>query len=201
MAITIAFEVHRLRAAGKQAGTLTASGDGQNWVLAVDTTAHIAQAVKRSSVVESVVAELQKGGVSRLHPGFDVLTIENGKAARLIELKSSGVDARIQEMSWNEWKSAGARGIRELFWLYLAGNLRADIPSALPFIRMIHDPFGTLRGAQVVHDRPRRVMQLRVREFDKAEQQALAVMSAPTGSLTNTDGDATKPLRHVGTPH
>lgn len=82
-------------------------------------------------------------------------------------------------MSWNEWKSAGASGIREHFWLYLVGNLRADLPDALPFIRMIKDPFGVLRGDELGRDQRRQVMQLRVREFEKAEEQSLAVLQLP----------------------
>lgn len=178
MQVTIAYEVHRLATAGRRAGTLSTDGDGRSWVLAVDTPAHIEAAIKRSSVVAEVVDWLQKRGVSRLHPGFDVLTIEDGAAARLIELKSSGVDARVQEMSWNEWKSAGASGVREHFWLYLVGNLRADLPDARPFIRMIEDPFKKLRGEELAHDQRRRVMQLRVREFEAAEQLELGVATS-----------------------
>ncbi|WP_420618086.1 hypothetical protein [Candidatus Poriferisocius sp.] len=53
--------------------------------------------------------DLEDRGVSRTHPGFDLLSIRGGEIDRLIELKSSGVDAKVQAMSWNEWKSASDR--------------------------------------------------------------------------------------------
>lgn len=36
-------------------------------------------------------------------------------------------------MTWNEWKTAGKESLRSRFYLYLVGNLRADI-DATPFI-------------------------------------------------------------------
>lgn len=107
--------------------------------------------------------------MSRLYPGFDILTIAKGKPDRLIELKSSGVDARVQAMSWNEWKTARASGMRSLFWLYLVGNLRSDLAHAVPFVRAIRDPFGTLVADEVDEHQLRRAVQLRVREFSEAE--------------------------------
>lgn len=64
-----------------------------------------------------MLGDLEAKGVSRLYPGFDVLVIADGAPDRLIELKSSGVDAYVQTMSWNEWKSARASHLRRLFWL------------------------------------------------------------------------------------
>lgn len=66
-------------------------------------------------------------------------------------------------MSWNEWKSARANDLRERFWLYLVGNLRADLAHATPFLRS--DPFGSLFGKTLSDVSVRRVVQLRVREF------------------------------------
>ena len=94
---------------------------------------------------------------------------------RLIELKSSGVDARVQTMSWNEWKSAQASDVRGRFWLYLVGNLRADLEHALPFVRAIKDPFGTLIADEVQELSTRRAVQLLVREFKVAEHLDLGV--------------------------
>jgi len=121
------------------------------------------------------MADLEQAGVSRTFPGFDILSIRDGDIDRLIELKSSGVDARVQAMSWNEWKSAANSKLQERFWLYLAGNLRADLEHAVPFVRAIKDPFGILSGETVEERQIRRVVQLRVREFETAERLNLAV--------------------------
>ena len=72
---------------------------------------------RTSAIAERVLGDLEAKGVSRLYPGFDVLVIADGAPDRLIELKSSGVDAYVQTMSWNEWKSAHASHLRRLFWL------------------------------------------------------------------------------------
>ncbi|MGI9016789.1 MAG: hypothetical protein ACR2HR_06745 [Euzebya sp.] len=82
----------------------------------------------------------------------------------------------FQAMSWNEWKSAANSGLRERFWLYLAGNLRADLEHAIPFIRAIKDPFGSLSGDTVEERQIRRAVQLRVREFDTAEHLDLTIV-------------------------
>ncbi len=71
--------------------------------------------------------------ISDLYPGFDILTIKQGEIDRMIELKSSGVDAQVHAMSWNEWKTAKGTS-RSHFWLYLVGNLRADLQNAAPFV-------------------------------------------------------------------
>jgi hypothetical protein len=65
--------------------------------------------------------------------------------------------------------------MRDLFWLYLVGNLRADLHHAAPFVRAIHDPFGTLRSDEVEEHQLRRAVQLRVREFNEAEHLDLGV--------------------------
>jgi hypothetical protein len=85
------------------------------------------------------------------------------------------VDAQVQAMSWNEWKSAQASEIRPKFWLYLVGNLRADLGHARPFVRAVNDPFGTLVSRQFEDVRVSRAVQLRVREFTQAEQLELEV--------------------------
>jgi hypothetical protein len=77
-------------------------------------------------------------------PGFDILTLdprEPNAIGRMIELKSSGVASRVQEMTWNEWKTARSSTLRENFYLYLVANLRADLVSAQPYIRTIRNPF------------------------------------------------------------
>ena len=81
-------------------------------------------------------------------------------------------------MSWYEWKTARASELRSSFWLYLVGNLRADLPHALPYVRAIHDPFGTLVANEVSDRQIRRAVQLRVREFTHAEHLDLGVAGA-----------------------
>jgi hypothetical protein len=118
----------------------------------------------------SAFDELASAGVDTKWPGFDILTLDPGSRGigRLIELKSSGVNATIQSMSWNEWKSARDSALRESFWLYLVGNLRSDLADARPFVRAIQDPFGTLLST-VVTEPVRRAVQLDVRRFERAE--------------------------------
>ena len=179
MSITIAYEVRRLeRVVGSVA--VIAGGDrrgvGESLVVEVHTPAAIARAEELSDSVKSIMAELEAAGVSRNFPGFDLLTVRDGQIDRLIELKSSGVDARVQAMSWNEWKSAANSSLRGQFWLYLAGNLRSDLEHAVPYIRAIKDPFGSLSGQTVEERQVRRAVQLRVREFETAEHLDLAVV-------------------------
>ena len=123
---------------------ITGSRTHDTLVVEVHTPAAIAQAEQLSETVERVMKGLEAHGISRIHPGFDLLSIRGGDIDRLIELKSSGVDARVQAMSWNEWKSASHSDLRARFWLYLVGNLRADLDHASPYVRAINDPFGSL---------------------------------------------------------
>ena len=173
MQIAISYEVRRLRTAGY--AMADAQGAGANLVVDVHSPATIHAAVETSGVVADVMVGLQALGISGLYPGFDILTIVDGHPDRLIELKSSGVDAQVQVMSWNEWKTARASKLRSSFWLYLVGNLRADLPHALPYVRAIHDPFGTLVASEVTDHQVRRAVQLRVREFKHAEHLDLGV--------------------------
>jgi hypothetical protein len=143
----------------------------------------IAAAAEQSSVVKDVFAQLVEQGISQLYPGFDILTIKSGDIDRMIELKSSGVDAQVQAMSWNEWKSAQGP-LRSRFWLYLVGNLRADLHNARPFVRAVQDPFGTLASSTYEDIIRKRSVQLRVREFVAADQLTLGLRSgdsAPQG--------------------
>lgn len=174
MRIAMGYEVRRLRRHGLfRAEVLPPDGvpvDGTSLVVDVHSPEAIRQAEASSAAVKHVMAELESRGISRLFPGFDILSIAAGKADRLIELKSSGVDARVQTMSWNEWKSARASDIRSNFCLYLVGNLRSDLGHALPFVRAIHDPFGSLASRELEEHHVSRAVQLRVREFTEAEQ-------------------------------
>jgi hypothetical protein len=182
MRITMAYEVRRLIRAGlSDARALIPDVETRAGSLVVDV--HSPEAIREaevtSAIAKHVLGDLEAQGVSRLYPGFDVLVIANGLPNRLIELKSSGVDAYVQTMSWNEWKSASASHLRRLFWLYLVGNLRADLAASAPFVRAISDPFGSLVADEVHEQQVRRAVQLRVREFTEAEHLDLG-MAAPT---------------------
>ena len=182
MQIAISYEVRRLRTAGYANATADLEGASSNLVVDVHSPATIRAAVETSSAVANVMTGLASFGISGLYPGFDILTVVDGRPDRLIELKSSGVDARVQVMSWNEWKTAKASKLRSSFWLYLVGNLRADLPHALPYVRAIHDPFGTLVANEVSDHQVRRAVQLRVREFKHAEHLDLGVAREKPGA-------------------
>jgi hypothetical protein len=178
MRITMAYEVRRLMRAGLADAQALIPGvetDATSLVVDVHSPETIRDAEQASSIAATVLGELELQGVSRLYPGFDVLVIADGAPDRLIELKSSGVDAYVQTMSWNEWKSAKASHLRRLFWLYLVGNLRADLATSTPFVRAISDPFGSLVADVVQEQQVRRAVQLRVREFSEAEHLDLGV--------------------------
>ena len=100
---------------------------------------------------------------------------------RLIELKSSGVCSKVQEMSWNEWKSARANQLRQRFYLYLVGNLRSDLNGSKPFVRTIRDPFEQLLAEISLNKRVERKVQLAVNLFREAEHLDLTVRDAQTG--------------------
>jgi hypothetical protein len=179
MAVALGYETRRLQRAGATSPRILAgSGDATDvdtLVVDVHSPEAINTAESLSPVVKQVMLGLESRGISRLYPGFDILSILNGEADRLVELKSSGVDARVQTMSWNEWKTAKSSDIRSRYWLYLVGNLRADLPHARPFVRAINDPFGTLAGEELREHHVSRAVQLRVREFKVAEHLELGL--------------------------
>ncbi|ORW24044.1 hypothetical protein AWC18_03690 [Mycolicibacter nonchromogenicus] len=139
----------------------------------------IKAAIQQSEVVKKVFRTLMDNGISELYPGFDVMTVVGGGIDRMIELKSSTGDARTQAMSWNEWKTAGS--LRHRFWLYLVGNLRADVDNA-PFVRAVQDPFGTLASSTQDDTIRKRTVLLRVHEFEAADQLTLTVHTARPAS-------------------
>lgn len=179
MQIAIAYEARRLGSDGRSVAIIAGGvmrGVGDTLIVEVHTPSAISRAEELSDSVKKVMSQLEASGVSRVHPGFDLLAIRDGEIDRLIELKSSGIDARVQAMSWNEWKSASHSALRSNFWLYLAGNLRADLDHASPYLRAICDPFGSLVGETVEDRQVRRAVQLRVREFNTAEHLDLTVV-------------------------
>jgi len=184
MQIAVAYEARRLGGVVESVSTIwngvLQGGEGSQaedtLVVAVHTPGAVARAEELSDVVKRLMEDLEASGVSRVHPGFDLLSIRGGEIDRLIELKSSGIDARVQAMTWNEWKSASRSDLRDSFWLYLVGNLRADLVHASPYVRAINDPFGSLESQTVENQQLRRSVQLRVREFTTAEHLDLTVM-------------------------
>ena len=118
--IAIAYELNRLTKGGGSVAVIAHGEiDGTNDSLVVEVhtpqaiAQAIAQAIELSSHVKRAMKTLEALNVSNLYPGFDLLSIRDGRIDRLIELKSSAVDARVQEMSWNEWKSAANSKISE----------------------------------------------------------------------------------------
>lgn len=188
MAVALSFERNRLRRAGFEAAQIfdTESGDPQPgaFVFDVSSPQKIAYARARSERFNAVMERLCRYGISTEWPGFDLLTIHPGEPfvhERLIELKSSGVTARVQEMSWNEWKTATSSSLRENFYLYLVGNLRSDLRDAAPFVRTIRNPFEHLLTEVRSGTVSTRKVQLAVHGFKEAEHLDLAVAAEPAG--------------------
>lgn len=179
MRITFAFEQRRFPE--RSTAVLPSdepAPDAHVLIVDVSSPSMIREAIAQSAVVKAVFETLQGQGVSDLFPGFDILTIDGTEIDRMIELKSSGVDAQVQAMSWNEWKTAGGN-VRHRFWLYLVGNLRADLQDAAPFVRAVQDPFGTLASSKTEDVIRKRTVQLRVREFAAADELHLSLRRSP----------------------
>jgi hypothetical protein len=115
MRIAISYELRRLRRSGHRDATDRPEDGTDAIVVDVHSPAAIRSAEQANPVVANVMSDLGAAGISRLYPSFDILTIADGQPDRLIELKSSGVDARVQVMSWNEWKTARANSVRAAF--------------------------------------------------------------------------------------
>lgn len=179
MRITIAFEQRRFpdRSIAVIPGEEPMS-QADVFIVDVSSPSMIKEACEQSPVVKEVLAALGRQGISEVYPGFDILTIDGADVDRMIELKSSGVDAKVQAMTWNEWKTAGGP-MRDRFWLYLVGNLRADLQNADPFVRAVRDPIGTLASTKAEDMIRKRTIQLRVREFAAADELKLSVRPFP----------------------
>lgn len=183
MHVAMGFERLRVRQSGQPNALMSTEVDGPSpelLVFDVSTSAAAERAWDLSEAFRDAFRYLETQGVHRWFPGFDIFTLDPlnpGRPDRLIELKSSGLNARTQTMTWNEWKSAKASGLREYFYLYLVGNLRTDLGSAAPFLRAIRDPFSSLWAQEVEDATVRRSIQLNVLEFQHAEELTLAVRS------------------------
>ena len=181
MDITMAYEVIRLHRKVFSARIFDPEEpvSDETLIYDVSTPAAIMAASTASPQFKAVLTHLTSCDVAPDFPGFDVMTLAPGNSIwpeRMIELKSSGVNARVQEMTWNEWKTAQHSQVRPYFYLYLVGNLRADLPSA-PFIRTVHDPFANLWNTTTTTERTvRRTVQLNTQEFDAAEELTLGVV-------------------------
>ena len=179
MHVAMSYEVQRSRADRPMATAFDPNGgsaDADAMVFDVHTPKAIKAAYATSAAFAGAFKLLTAAGLDPEWPGFDILTLDpkSGGLGRLIELKSSGVNANFQSMSWNEWKSARGSALRAGFWLYLVGNLRSDLAGARPFLRAIRDPFGTLLST-VITEPMRRSIQLDVRRFETAEELELGV--------------------------
>ncbi|MBU1433145.1 hypothetical protein KKF91_21620, partial [Myxococcota bacterium] len=133
--------------------------------------------IKAASGALRGVFERELRGVSEAWPGFDLLSLDaSGRLDRAVELKSSGIAARRQACTWNEWKSAGDPSLRGRYYLYLVGNLRSDLSEQAPFIRTVRDPFGQLHADVQVNTRVERKVYLRVADLQEAEEERLQII-------------------------
>ena len=185
MWIAQSFERQRLMRSGLAGAKIfdpSISGPQQDaLVFDVSTPDVIAQARTRSTFFDSSMRRLNtEFGISLEWPGFDLLTLDPrdlGNVDRMIELKSSGVASRVQAMSWNEWKTAGSSVLRSHYYLYLVGNLRSDLIDAVPFIRIIRNPFEQLVADVRADTVVSRKVQLAVDLFKEAQHLELSIVS------------------------
>ena len=140
MAVAISFECRRLRAAGwTVAGVFDPNADmnGDAFIFDVSTKESIDAALQGSPRFKAAVEWLAAKGVNPLTPGFDVLTLDpagDPAPQRLIELKSSGVNARLQEMTWNEWKSASDSALRDRYYPGSVHVLMVPLNTIMPSV-------------------------------------------------------------------
>lgn len=188
MWVASSFEKNRLRRCGLSNVEIfnPAGGANQPEALIFDVSApeKIAHARVCSPRFNAAMLVLNhRFGLSLEWPGFDLLTLDPTAPdglGRLIELKSSGVASRVQEMSWNEWKVASSSSLGARFYLYLVGNLRSDLDGAAPFVRTIQNPFDQLTADVRVGRALSRKVQLAVHLFREAEHLSLSVDVSPS---------------------
>jgi len=181
MSVALSFERLRLRRLGHADAAIFVPGEpsDRTFVFDVSTPAKIKAAAREAPRFRQALEQLGPRVLSIKYPGFDILTLDPDDPAndRLIELKSSGVDAQVQAMTWNEWKTARDSALRKKFYLYLVSNLRSDLGDRKPYLRAIHDPFGSLLHQELVESSVQRSIQLRVQEFAEAEHQSIEVVA------------------------
>jgi hypothetical protein len=188
MFIAMTYERNRLRRQGLPNAEIFEPALDQDQpdarVFDISSPPLISRASERSPVFRRALEYLHENGVDTQHPGCDILTIgpdPGSPVDRCIELKSSGLHARTQAMTWNEWKTAQSDALRSRFYLYLAGNLRSDLPDAKPFLRTVQDPYQTMRSQEQEETRTRRVV-LYVSEFGRAKELELGVAAQDGGT-------------------
>ena len=137
----------------------------EEYVFKVDNPDKINEC-KRINMVKEVFDWLEENSVYSSYPGFDILTInpETKKADRLIELKSSGNDIRTSGITWNEWKTAGNKNLKDKYYLYIIANLRKDI-SSNPYLKVIHNPFMLLNSETNEHKSIQKQIKLKLNSF------------------------------------
>lgn len=123
---------------------------------------------QENPIAGPVLDDLEEKGLPLPFPGFDILTVnpETGNAERLIELKSSGHNTRTPPVTWNEWKTASRSEVQNLFYLYIAGNLRKDIKSE-PYLREIPNPFQLLNTETRERQEEKKEVKVDVTSFKK----------------------------------
>lgn len=182
MWVALTFECARLQRAGLTEARVFVGGSAEDpdaLVFDVSTPERVERARRASPRFDAALGRLhEQHGVVPDWPGFDILSLDPrvaGSVDRMIELKSSGVASRVQEMTWNEWKTATTSALRERFYLYLVGNLRADLTAAKPYVRTIRNPFQQMVADVQVSRSLQRKVQLAVHQFREAEHLDLSV--------------------------
>lgn len=190
MFIAMTYERNRLRRkALPEAEIFDPDREGDQphaYVFDISSPALISRSIERSPRFANAMSYLTANKVDSQHPGCDILTVGGDSTSpvdRLIELKSSGLHARTQAMTWNEWKTAQSDALRSRFYLYLAGNLRSDLPEAKPFLRTVRDPYETMRTQEHVENTRTRRVVLFVSEFDRADELELGVAAHDGASV------------------
>jgi hypothetical protein len=206
MSVALAFDRNRLRRSGLVGAEIFHSGaepvQNNAFVFDVSSPDKVARARIASPQFNEVMKRLHREfGVSLEWPGFDVLTLDSRLPDfpdRLIELKSSGVASRMQEMTWNEWKTAASNALRSRFYLYLVGNLRSDLNGSTPFVRTIRNPFEQLIADVQINRAVSRKVHLAVHLFKEAEHLEIAVRGRGTEAITEAPLKAGDTERVIG---
>jgi len=194
--MTLVLRYERLRLSNKYPGCrIFDSQDRATWATALvfDVSSPKAIAKARAAcphfeAVIRVLAAPETFALSEEYPGFDILSLHEAttpgdpfqQISRLIELKSSGVCARVQEMTWNEWKTAEHGQLAGKYWLYLIGNLRSDLCDSRPFLQMVHNPFARIRAVPVTEQSFKRKIQIHTSRFEEAKVIELTVSRRET---------------------
>ncbi len=193
MFIAMTFERNRLRNAGLSKAEVFDPGSDDDqphaFVFDISSPELITVATEHSSSFARAMTYLVKHGVDSRHPGCDILTVSADQSSpvdRMIELKSSGVHSRTQAMTWNEWKTAQSPDLRSHFYLYLAGNLRSDLPDARPFLRTVRDPYESMSSEEHEEETRSRKVVLYVSEFDEAEELTLGITGSGQSSSSGS---------------